>query len=288
MTLLHNSNWRRSRARQLEDGINWIVIGVLCIAAFLWLFPFIYAVLSSLMTAAEISQGGFKLPREPVWSNYAQAFTRMNYLRSFGNSLIYAGGAATLQCLTGTLAAYAFARLVFPGRGILFMLALATLMIPGTVTLTANFVILNDLGWLNTFLALIIPQGASGFSIFLLRQFFRTIPAELEDAARLDGAGSLRFLWHIALPLSRPALVTVFIFVFIGTYNDFLWPLIMTSSRDMRVIQISLQTFTDELGAGFVQGPLMAAAVITMIPTIILFIFLQKAFIRGITRSGLK
>src|SRR5690606_30790172 len=182
--------------------------------------------------------------------NYAQAFDRMNYELSFRNSMFYAAGAATLQCITGALAAYAFARIEFPGRGLLFMLALATLMIPGTVTLTADFVIINNLGWLDTFAALIIPHGASGFAIFLLRQFFLTLPKELEDAAKLDGAGPLRFLFYVALPLARPALLTVFIFVFINAYNDFLWPLIMTSSRNMRVLQIAMETFRDEMGAG--------------------------------------
>jgi len=265
-----------------------LVTLIMCVLAFIWLFPFVWSLLTSVMTPAEIGRGGFNLPRNPQFGNYAQAFDRMNYALSFRNSVFYAAGAAGLQCITGALAAYAFARLEFPGRGVLFMLALATLMIPGTVTLTANFVILNNLGWLNTFWALIIPHGASGFSIFLLRQFFLTLPHELEDAAKLDGAGPLRFLVYVALPLARPALVTVFIFVFISAYNDFLWPLIMTSSRNMRVLQIAMETFRDEMGAGIVQGPLIAGAVLTMIPTIVLFMFMQKAFIRGITRSGLK
>jgi len=278
----------RSSARMRADLATYVVLGAMTVVAFAWLFPFVYALTSSLLTTRELGAGGFRLPSEPQWQHYAQAWERMQYPRAFANSFIYAGGAALLQCITGALAAYAFARLRFPGRDLLFILALATLMIPGTVTLTANFVILNELGWLNTHLALVIPHGASGFSIFLLRQFFMTIPRELEDAAKLDGAGPLRFLLQVAVPLAKPALVTVFVFIFIGAYNDFLWPLIMTSSRDMRVLQIALRTFSEELGAGLVQGPLMAAAIITMVPTIALFMVAQKAFIRGITRSGLK
>ncbi|MDQ3457853.1 MAG: carbohydrate ABC transporter permease [Deinococcota bacterium] len=257
-------------------------------AALVWLFPFIWALLSSLKLPGELATGSLSLPRELFWQNYTEAYAGLNYVRSLRNSFIFAGGAAVLQCITGTLAAFAFARMNFPGKEIIFMMMLATLMIPTTVTLTANFLILSNLGWINTFFALIVPNGASGFAIFLLRQFFMTIPIELEESARLDGAGRLRFLWHIVVPLSRPALITVFIFVFISSYNDFLWPLIMTSSRDMRVLQIGLQAFSDELGSGIVQGPLMAAAILVMIPTIILFMFLQQAFIRGITRSGLK
>ncbi|CAN5819227.1 N/A [soil metagenome] len=279
---------RRSANRLREDLVTYLVLVAMSLVTFVWFFPFAWALISSLMTTAELSAGGLRLPAEANWANYQQAFERMQYPRAFANSFIYAGGAAFLQCITGAMAAYAFARMSFPGRDLLFVLALATLMIPGTVTLTANFVILNELGWLNTHLALVIPHGASGFSIFLLRQFFMTIPRELEDAANLDGAGPLRFLWSVAVPLARPALVTVFVFIFISAYNDFLWPLIMTSSRDMRVLQIALRTFSEELGSGIIQGPLMAAAIITMIPTIALFVVAQKAFIRGITRSGMK
>jgi multiple sugar transport system permease protein len=260
----------------------------MCVLTFLWLFPFAWAFLSSLKSATELATGGFGLPREWRWDNYATAFERMRYLRALLNSLIYAGGAALLQCVTCSLAAFALARMRFPGRELLFVLALATLMIPGTVTLTANFVILHKLGWLNTFLALVIPNGASGFAIFLLRQFFMSIPRELEDAATIDGAGPLRFLIHVAIPLSRAALVTVLIFVFISEYNQFLWPLIMTSTADMRVTQVALTMFNDELGTGLNQGPLMAAAVLTLLPTVVLFIFLQRAFVRGITQTGLK
>jgi multiple sugar transport system permease protein len=279
---------KRSSVGLYERAIVVFIAAFISFMAFTWLFPFIWAILSSLKTPGELATGSLSLPSEVFWQNYRNAYDGLNYMRSLRNSFIFAGGAALMQCVTGTLAAFAFARMNFPGKEIIFMMVLATLMIPTTVTLTANFLILSSLGWINTFLALIVPNGASGFAIFLLRQFFMTIPVELEESARLDGAGRLRFLWHIVVPLSRPALTTVFIFVFISSYNEFLWPLIMTSSRDMRVLQIGLQAFSDELGSGIVQGPLMAAALLVMIPTILLFMVLQRAFIRGITRSGLK
>ncbi|HEX7004510.1 MAG TPA: carbohydrate ABC transporter permease [Trueperaceae bacterium] len=259
----------------------------LSIGAFLWLFPFVWSLIASLKPADAFFTNVWALPQDPVWDNYLNAYDGLNFLRSFGNSMGVALAVACLQCATGTLAAFAFARMNFPGKEVIFMLFLATLMIPGTVTLTANFLILSKLHWIDTYWALIVPHGASGFSIFLLRQFFKTIPFELEEAARLDGAGRLRFLWSIVLPLSRPALTTVFIFVFIGNYNDFLWPLVMTSSENLRVIQIALSVFTD-LEATANYGPLMAAAILTMLPTVVLFAFMQRAFIRGITRSGLK
>lgn len=273
---------------RLNNLGNILLLLVMCFLVFLWLFPFVWAFLSSMKSAVELARGSFGLPEIWRWDNYVSAWNTMRYPLVIRNSFIYAGGAALLQCITCSLFAFALARMRFPGREVIFMLALATLMIPGTVTLTANFVILHSLGWLNTFLALIIPNGASGLAIFLLRQFFMSIPNELEDAARIDGAGPLRFLLSVALPLSRPALATVFIFIFIGEYNAFLWPLIMTTSPDLRVTQIALTMFSDQLGTGLNQGPLMAAAVLTFLPTVILFVFLQRTFVRGITQTGIK
>lgn len=260
---------------------------LLSIGAFIWMFPFIWSLIASLRPGPAFYENVWALPERPHWDNYRAAYKGMNFLRSFSNSIGVATSVAILQCVTGTLAAFAFARMRFPGKEIIFMLFLATLMIPGTVTLTANFLILSKLRWIDTYWALIIPHGASGFAIFLLRQFFMTIPVELEEAARLDGAGRLRFLWSIVLPLSRPALSTVFIFVFISNYNDFLWPLVMTNSEKLRVIQIALSVFKDLEATGNF-GPMMAAAILTMLPTVIVFAFMQRAFIRGITRSGLK
>lgn len=265
-----------------------VILVLMSVLVFAWLFPFVWALLSSLKSPVELASGSFSLPKEWRLDNYAEAFKRMSYPQALGNSFIYAGGAALMQCVTCSLAAFALARMRFPGKEVFFLLALATLMIPGTVTLTANYVILHNLGWINTYAALIIPHGASGLGIFLMRQFFMGIPDELEDAARIDGAGPFRFLMSVALPLSRPALATVFIFIFISEYNSFLWPLIMTTSKELRVTQVALTMFNDELGSGLNQGPLMAAAVLTFIPTVILFIFLQKAFVRGITQTGLK
>lgn len=270
-----------------ERFVTVLTFTFVTILALAWLFPFVWAIVVSLKDPAEIVTDIWSLPERPVWQNYLDAFDGLDYTLTLGNSLIYAVAAAALQCVTGTLAAFAFARLWFPGRGILFIAFLATLMIPTTVTLTANFLILARLGWIDTFAALIVPHAASGFAIFLLRQFFLTIPKELQDAATMDGAGPLRFLWHVVVPLSRPALTTVFVFVFIVNYNEFLWPLIMTSSEEIRVVQIALSTFTDVEGVTS-MGPFMAAAVLTLLPTVLLFAFLQRAFVRGITRTGLK
>src|SRR5690606_5814614 len=178
---------------------------VLSLVAFLWLFPFVFSFLASFKTGNELLSSIWGLPESFDTANYESAFRGMKYARSFGNSMFVSVSVALLQCATGTLAAFAFARMRFPGKELVFMLFLATLMIPGTVTLTANFLILSKLDWIDTYWALIVPHGASGFAIFLLRQFFMTVFIELEEAARLDGAGRLRFLWSILLPLARPA-----------------------------------------------------------------------------------
>lgn len=271
-----------------NDRIIRTVVGsIISVLAALWLFPFVWNVIASLKSPAEITTQVWGLPSQLYWPNYARALSGLNYARTLGNSLFVASSAALLQCATGTLAGFAFARIKFPGRELIFGLCLATLMIPTTLTVTANFIILQGLGWIDTYFALIVPQAASGFSIFLLRQFFSTIPIDLEHAALIDGAGRIRFLTRIVVPLSKPALTTVFVFIFITNYNEFLWPLVMTRSESIRVIQIALSRFTGELGA-IDYGPLMAAAILTLLPTIVLFALLQRAFVRGITRTGLK
>ncbi len=275
---------RRRLGRYLSSSL---LAAVVTLLAALWLFPFVWSVVVSFKDPSEIVTDIWALPDRLIWDNYIRAFEGLNYLRSLGNSLFVATSTAVLQCVTGTLAAFAFARVRFPGREIIFMLFLATLMIPTTVTLTANFLILQGFGWIDTYAALIIPQAASGFAIFLLRQFFLTIPNELQDAALIDGAGHLRFLWSVVVPLSKPALTTVFVFIFITNYNEFLWPLIMTSSVEMRVVQVALSTYTATEGITDF-GPFMAAAVLTLLPTVVLFAFLQRAFVRGITRTGIK
>jgi len=266
---------------------RFILAAVVTLLAAVWAFPFVWAAVLSVKESSDIVSNLWSLPKRPTLDNYRGALDGLSYGRSLGNSLFVSTSAALLQCATGTLAAFAFARLSFPGRDLIFTAFLATLMIPTSVTLTANFLILRDLGMIDTYWALIIPSAASGFAIFLLRQFFLTIPRELQDAAKIDGAGPLRFLWHVVMPLSRPALTTVFVFIFISNYNEFLWPLIMTTSERLWVVQIALSTFTDAEGATSF-GPLMAAAVLTLAPTIALFALLQRAFVRGISRTGIK
>jgi ABC-type glycerol-3-phosphate transport system permease component len=209
---------------------------------------------------------------------------------NFGNAFwvsIYTGVLVTAATLfTSALAAFAFAKMAFAGKGLFFYIVILTMMIPGQVLLIPNFLTLSALGWLDTSLALIAPFTASVFTIFLMRQFFMTIPDDLWDAAQIDGSGRFRFLWQIVAPLSKPVFVTAGIFLFLGNWNALLWPLIATSSPEMRTLMVALQTFNEESGQEFEL--LMAAATMAVLPIITLFFLLQRFFIAGIARTGLK
>jgi multiple sugar transport system permease protein len=189
--------------------------------------------------------------------------------------------------VVSSLAAFAFARMEFYGKNAVFVTFLATMMIPGEATLIPNFVIITRwLGWYDTYQAQVVPNVANVFAIFLLRQFFMTIPKELEEAALIDGASRLRVLWTVILPLSSPALITVGLLNFLAAWNAFLWPLLVTRSPDMRPIQIGLQVFSGEAGIRYAE--LMAATTLVALPTIVLFLAAQKYFVEGIARTGLK
>ena len=191
----------------------------------------------------------------------------------------------TGQILISSLAAFSFARLRFRGRDALFLLYLATLMIPFPVTLIPNFLIVKGLGWYDTFLALIVPGLFSAFSTFLLRQYYRGIPMDLDEAARMDGASSVRIWWQLIVPLSGPVLATLAIFTFQGTWNEFLWPLVVTSSESMRTIPVGLAAFVGQYSTAW--GMLMAGAVIALLPVLVIYVVGQNWFVKGITLSGM-
>jgi multiple sugar transport system permease protein len=208
--------------------------------------------------------------------------------RAFLNTIGIAAATVLGELVTAVLAAYAFARMRFRGRGILFALLLATIFLPSEATLIPNFVLMSRrfLGWYDTYTAQIVPFLTTVFSIFLLRQFFLSIPQELHDAARMDGAGHLRFLWSVALPLIRPALITVSLLAFLSTWNAFLWPLIITSSPEIRPIQVQLIQFTSEGGSRY--HLLMAGAAFVILPTLAVYLIAQRYFIEGVARTGIR
>jgi multiple sugar transport system permease protein len=266
---------------------SWAVHLVLLVGAAWSTFPFVWMVLTSFKSYIGAASGRSFLPSQWLFSNYALAWNQVGlFPRYFFNSLFI--GTATVLGVVGTsaLAAYAFARLHFPGRNVLFILLLATMMVPFEVTLVPNFIVVSRLGWIDRYQALIIPWTASAFSVFLMRQFFRTIPQDLYDAAVLDGASHFRFLVAIVLPLSRPALITSGLFTFLGSWNALMWPILVTNSPQIRPIQVGIAAFITN--AGTQVQLLLAAVTISVVPVILIYFVLQRWFIEGIATVGIR
>lgn len=249
--------------------------------------PFIWMILTSFKDMSEIYVYPPKwLPEKFNFDNYVKAFTAAPFGRYYANSLIVAFTVTLGQLITCSMAAFAFARLKFKGRDILFYVFLGTMMIPYNVTMIPSFMVLYWLGWIDSYYALIVPGLASAFGTFLLRQFFITIPRELEEAAYIDGATKLQVLRRIIIPLAKPALATLAIFTFMGVFNDFIWALIVVNSEQMQTVQLGLAIFRDRYLTEW--DLLMAGSVTAVLPILIVFFFAQKYFIQGITLSGLK
>ena len=258
----------------------------LILGSVLMLLPFIWMVSTSLKPGAEVFREypPRLIPTTVQWGNYKEALTSMPFDRFYLNSFVVAISVTTLQLLTSSLAAFAFARLRFRGRDVLFFMYLSALMIPFPVLLVPNFIIVRNLGWFDTYAALILPVSFSAFSTFLLRQYYRGIPMELDEAARIDGASSFRVWWQIIFPNSRPALAALAIFVFLGNWNEFLWPLIVTNSEAMRTVPVGLNAFKGQFTVRWEM--LMAAAVVGMMPVLAVYILAQNWIIKGMSITG--
>nr|WP_309731927.1 carbohydrate ABC transporter permease [Chamaesiphon sp. OTE_75_metabat_556] len=261
---------------------NWLL---LLVGAGLMMAPLGVALLTSI-TPIGTTATGFNLPTQVTFANYQVAWERGNFVLAFANSTFVALAVTTAQIFTSALAGYALARLKFRGRQALILVVLATLVIPFQLLVIPVFLILKWGHLLNTYVSLILPSAASGFGIFLLRQFFMTIPIELEQAAMLDGANRFQVLWRIMLPLSRPALVTLFLFTFIGEWNDLFKPLIFTTRPELRTVQLALAEFQEQFTNSWQL--LMAAVVIATVPIVLLFLLGQKQFIQGVASTGIK
>ena len=227
------------------------------------------------------------IPDPIIWENYPRAMTTLPFALYLWNTLIVTVGSLTGTVLTGSMAAFAFARLRFPGRGVLFILLLSTLMLPQAVTLIPKFITFRHLGWINTLNPLWIPWwfGGGAFNVFLLRQFLMTLPHELDEAARIDGASNWRIYWSVLMPLCRPALITVAIFSFIHSWNDFLEPLIYLHDAKLRTLALGLRGFQDLYATQWTL--MMAASAVIIAPVLVLFFICQRYFIRGIHLTGL-
>ncbi len=273
---------------RLKKDLRGLGLHLVLLVGVIWsVFPFLWMVLTSLKTYIEASAGLDFLPQQWLFSNYADAWNQVSiFPRYFANTLFMAVSTVAGVLLTSTLAGYAFARMRFPGRDVLFFVLLSTMMIPFEVTLVPNFILMRDFNWIDHYQALIIPWTASAFSIFLLRQFFRSIPGELYDAAVIDGCTHLRFLTDIVVPLSKPALITSALFTFLGSWNSLMWPLLVTNNPLMRPLQVGIASFITD--AGTQVQLLLAAVTISIVPVILLYLLLQRWFIEGIATAGIR
>ena len=262
---------------------------LLILGALIALIPFIWMVLTSFKLPNDIlSSSPSWIPETVTLRNYEHLFTYIPFLQQFLNTLITTVVIVIGQLLFSSMGAYAFARLRFPGRNMLFLAFLSTLMVPSAVTLIPMFIVVRTFGWVNSYMGLIGPfLLGSAFATFLLRQFMLSIPAELEEAAKIDGAGHFTIFWRIILPMVRPALSVVGIFAFVAFWNEFIWPLVVINSESLKTLTVGI--------AGLAQGPngtdwgaLMAGATLTVMPLIIVFLVLQKQIIEGVAITGLK
>lgn len=280
---------RISQKRRVQFG-KLILHLVLIAVGITFLVPFAWMVSTSLkQSGTELVFPPQWIPRPIVWANYRTALVVMvPFLTYFKNTMIITVGATVGDVLASSLTAYSFARLPWPGRNVLFIVTLATLMLPGIVTLIPTFLLMRSLHWIDTFLPMTVPSwaGGSAFSIFLFRQFFLTIPQELDEAASMDGANPLLIWWRIILPLSAPVLGTVTILDVLGNWNDFLSPLIYLQSQSNYTMALGLGQYVVQ-HEGTYYNLQMAAATVMAVPVILLFFFAQRYFIRGIATTGL-
>lgn len=273
----------------LKMGLSYLVLIGLSLV---FITPLLWLISSSLHSLEGVFAVPFDWLPDPLhWENYRDAMTILPFARYLGNTVVITAAVIFGTVFSSTLVAYGFARLKFRGRSTLFGLCIATMLLPGQVTMIPLYVLFARLGWVDTFLPLIVPAFfGSPFYIFLLRQFFRSIPYEYDEAARLDGAGPFRIYWNIILPLARPAIATVVIFSFVGVWNDFFNPLIYINSFEKATLTLGLNFLkTQIIGSGITQWQiLMAASVLVLIPNVVIFFLAQRHFIKGIQMGGLR
>jgi multiple sugar transport system permease protein len=279
----YGSTWKR------RFGLFLTYVG-LTFLSLIFIIPLIWLFLTSLMPLQQIGAWPPRWIPDPVqWENYSKALQFWHFERSFWNTTIITVLSMIGELLSCTLVAYGFARLRFPGRNVLFVILLSTMMLPFAVRMVPLYIGFAKIGWINTFLPLIIPAFfANPFFVFLLRQFFLTIPEELVDAARIDGASEFRIWARIMLPLSAPALIVVGIFSFQNAWNDFLAPLIYLNDERLHTLALGLYSFRAMPGQGSLYNQMMAASVLMVLPMLVVFAVFQRYFVQGVTLTGLK
>ena len=278
----------RDTYQRVSQAMTRLIIHIILLGgATTMIVPFVWMLSSSLKRNLEVFYiPPTLIPSVPQWHNYVEIFKVVPYGRWFLNSAFIAIVQTVLYLFVASLAGFTFARMYFPGRELIFTLYLATLMVPGEVTLIPKFILMKELHLIDTFAAVILPGVFNAYGVFLLRQFFMTLPDSLEEAAILDGASYFRIYWNIILPLAGPGLATLSLFSFMGAWNDFLWPLIVINAESMKPLSVGLASFH---GLYETNWPyLMAASTVALIPIIIVFVIAQKYFVRGIALTGLK
>ncbi len=282
-------SWPSNRY-QLLSWWNKVLIHILALTgAVVFLIPFLWMISTSLKPIEKIFHYPPQWIPDPIlWRNYTEALTVAPFALYFRNSVLVTTLSVVGQIASSAIVAYGFARLRFPGRDILFIVLLATMMLPWQVTMIPLFILYRNLDWINTYYPLVVPNylGGNPFFIFLLRQFFLTLPLELDEAAKLDGCGPFRIFWQILLPLTIPGLTTVAIFSFLWNWNEFLWPLIVLNDIDTWTIPLGLNGFRDQYGTDW--NHLMAASFVASLPVILIFFIFQGYFIQGIATTGAK
>lgn len=250
--------------------------------------PLLWMALASIKTLPEIyTFPPVWLPAQPRWQNYVDAWQIAPFGRFYVNTIIMTFFGTLAKMLNGIFSAYALSYLRFPRRDLVFLVILAALMIPAQVTILPNYLTLGSLGWINTYQALVLPEAGIAFGTFLLRQHFLTLPREVLEAARVDGAGHLRILWQIVLPLSQPIVITLLLLTAVGRWNDFLWPLIATNTKEMRTLPVGIAFLLDQEG-NTQWGQVMAATVMVVAPLLALFVWTQRYLVEGISAGALK
>ncbi len=269
---------------------NGLIYAALTLGAITMIAPFLWMITTSLSEQGAIfsERAWWKewLPTVFVWKNYVDVWKVIPFGRFYLNSIFISVALTFGQVVTSSLAAYAFARLEFPGRDKIFFGYLGTMMIPGAVTMIPVFILLRYLGWIDTYKAMILPGIFTAYGTFMLRQFFLTMPKELEDAAKIDGCSYLRIFWHIIIPLSGPALATLTTFTFMGSWMSLMWPLIVVNTSEKYPLPVGLSYFQGLHNTNWEL--LMAATVMMMLPILVVFIFSQRFFVEGIKLSGIK
>ena len=281
---------RKGKRRRKLSWTHLIAQVVMLIVALMLLAPIVWMFSTALKPSEAILTAEPKwIPNPPSFEHFHRLFTQAEdfpVARWLFNSAFISSTVTLLVLFVTSTAAYAFSRLHFKGRDVLFMAVIATMMIPAQITLIPSFLIVQKLGWFNTYQGLIVPGLAGAFGVFLLRQFFLSIPVELEEAAFVDGAGPLTIYWRVILPLAKPALAALAIFTFIGAWNDFVWPMIITNDIAMRTLPVGVMIFQGRYVTEY--GATMATAVVCSVPTIIAFLFFQKRITEGIAMTGIK